>query len=542
MSNYLKMTVALLAAIALGVLIDRAWQHGGDDVGGKSSSGDREILYWKAPMDPNYRRDEPGKSPMGMDLVPVYADEVGEEDSAVVSISPIVVNNLGVRTAAAKRGALSRRVETVGYVGYDEDTLQHIHTRVDGWIEKLAVKATGDPIMQGQLLFELYSPILVNAQEEYLAARNSGNARLLKASSKRLLALGVPASEIARLDRERTVDQLISVFAESTGYAAHLGVREGIYITPATEIMSIAQLDQVWVLAEVFERQAAWIEVGQQAEVEFDYLPGESWHGTVDYIYPELDQKSRTLKVRLWFDNKDQVLRPNMFARITIFGSDTTPVVHVPREALIRGGAFDRVVLALGDGRFRAQPVDIGIESADRVEIRSGVREGDLVVTSGQFLIDSESNIDSALDRMDEGPETALPDRVRIGAVVRGSDPGVPNVTLRHDPVPEWSWPSMTMSFVLDDASLGAGLEEGQSVSVVIQRQADGRHRIIEILPAEADHTGHEKPEPDEEPMDHSGHNMPAAEEEPMDHSGHNMPAAEEEPMDHSAHDMEGMQ
>jgi Cu(I)/Ag(I) efflux system membrane fusion protein len=152
----------------------------------------------------------------------------------------------------------------------------------------------------------------------------------------------------------------------------------------------------------VFERQAAWVKAGQHAEVTLDYLPGEVLQGVVDYVYPELDAKTRTLKVRLRFDNPAEALRPNMFARVTILGTETPPVVHVPQEALIRGGAADRVVLALGNGRFRAQPVKIGIEAGDRVEIRSGVSEGDRVVTSGQFLIDSESNIDSALSRMDE--------------------------------------------------------------------------------------------------------------------------------------------
>ena len=402
MNRMIAAAGAILLALVLGIVLGRF--SASDETGAHDgvASGGREILYWVAPMDPSYRRDAPGKSPMGMDLVPVYADEAGAGDPGVVWISPTVLNSLGVRTAPAERGALSRRVETVGYVAYDEDTLQHIHTRVDGWIEKLAITASGDPIEKDQLLFELYSPTLVNAQEEYLAAKNTGNGTLLAASRERLLALGVTAGEIARLDRERQVRRLVSVFASRAGYAAQLGIREGIYVTPATEIMSIAALDQVWVLAEVFERQASWIRIGQQAEVELDYLPGQGWQGTVDYIYPELDPTTRTLKVRLRFDNSARILRPNMFARITIFGSGTEPVVHVPREALIRGGTVDRVVLALGDGRFRSQPVNIGIESGDRVEIRAGLSEGDQVVTSGQFLIDSESSLQASFRRLSD--------------------------------------------------------------------------------------------------------------------------------------------
>lgn len=390
---------AVLAALIVGIGVGRLWSSGNDRGATVTASSEREILYWVAPMDPNFRRDEPGKSPMGMDLLPVYADDGGEP--GVVSIDPAIVSNLGVRTDVAERGVLSRRIETVGYVGYDEDTLHHVHTRVDGWIEKLAVNATGDPVQQGQVLFELYSPTLVNAQEEFLATLDSAVQGLADASRQRLLALGVNPAEVDRLARDRRVRRRIQVLAQSDGYIAHLGVREGIYVTPATDIMSITELDQVWVLAEVFERQSAWVQPGQRADVELDYLPAKRWRGTVDYVYPELDETTRTLKVRLRLDNADEVLRPNMFTRVTIFGTETGAVVHVPRAALIRGGKVDRVVVALGGGRFRAQPVEIGIESGDRVEIRRGIAPGERVVTSGQFLIDSESNIDVALERFE---------------------------------------------------------------------------------------------------------------------------------------------
>lgn len=398
MNRILLTSVALVTVLAIGFIVGRGWSgdsHVVDDAGSK----ERKVLYYQAPMDPNFRRDEPGKSPMGMDLVPVYADETGDDDS-VVSIDPRIVNNLGVRTAAVELGPLSRRIETVGYVGYDEDTVHHVHTRVDGWIEELSIKAAGDPVRRGQALFALYSPTLVNAQEEYLAAMKSRNPALHEASRKRLAALGVTAGEIKRLDTQKTVKQRLRIYAESDGVVAELGVREGMYVGPAVEVMSIADLDRVWVLVEVFERQAAWVKPGQQAEVELDYLPGERLTGTVDFVYPELDPQTRTLKVRLRFDNATRSLRPNMFARVTIHGEPTPSVVHVPRQALIRGGSVNRVVLSLGDGRFRAQPVEVGIEAGDRIEIRSGVAADERVVTSGQFLIDSESNIETALERL----------------------------------------------------------------------------------------------------------------------------------------------
>ena len=397
--------VALLAAAALGVLLGRAMAPVDEPAAGAADTSGREVLYWVAPMDPNFRRNEPGKSPMGMDLVPVYADEV-DATPGTVKIDPTVVNNLGVRTALAEEGPLSRRIETVGYVNFDEETLQHVHTRVDGWIEKLAVTATGDPVNEGQLLFELYSPTLVNAQQEYLTAVRSNNRVLLEASRDRLTALGITDSEIARLRENREASQRVRVYAESDGVIAHLGVREGIFITPATEVMSVARLDQVWVHAEVFERQSAWVQPGQAAVVELDYLPGKIWQGTVDYVYPELDPNTRTLRVRIRFTNEGQMLRPNMFARVTLLSTATEPVVHVPREALIRGGSIDRVVLSLGEGRFRDQAVSVGIESGDRVAILDGLSAGDRVVTSGQFLIDSEASLRASLMRMG-APERA---------------------------------------------------------------------------------------------------------------------------------------
>ncbi len=396
----MKRTAFILAAAAAALVVGILIGRGLAPPSGETASSEREILYWVAPMDPNFRRDEPGKSPMGMDLVPVYADEAAGQPGTVV-IDPTLVNNLGVRTVAAERGELARRIDTVGYIGYDEDTLQHVHTRVDGWIEKLATTASGDPIKKGQLLFELYSPTLVNAQQEYLAALTSNNEGLRSASRDRLLALGVTTAGIQRLERERTASQRVRVIAETDGVIAHLGVREGMFVTPATEVMSIAQLDKVWVVAEVFERQAAWVEPGQSATVELDFLPGMTLEGAVDYVNPELDPKTRTLKVRLRFDNEGARLLPNMFARVTIAGTPVNNIVHVPREAVVRGGSSNRVVVDRGNGVFESRTVLVGIESGDRVAIRRGLEEGERVVVSAQFLIDSESNIGSALGRLE---------------------------------------------------------------------------------------------------------------------------------------------
>ena len=401
---------AVLVALAAGVGLGRWLWPTQDAAPGEAP---RQVLYWVAPMDKNYRRDKPGKSPMGMDLVPVYADEAPQEDADVVAIDPSVVQNLGVRTAPAERGVLPRRIDAVGYVEYDQDTMHHIHTRVEGWIESLGVQAAGERVTKGQTLFEIYSPTLVNAQREFLAAAARGGAELRTASSERLRALGMAESEIAALAESGQPRWRVRVPAPASGVATHLGVREGIHVTPATHVLSVADLRRVWILAEVFDRQAAWVAPGQRAEVELEHRPGEIWEGAVDYVYPALDPHTRTLQVRIRFANTGQVLRPNMFARVALFSDDDTPVVHIPREALIRGGDFDRVVRALGHGRFRVVPVVAGIEAGERVAVREGLRAGERVVTSGQFLIDSESNLGTALARSggdEPAPEDAAAD------------------------------------------------------------------------------------------------------------------------------------
>lgn len=367
-----------------------------------SDSKEKDILYWVAPMDPNYRRDEPGKSPMGMDLVPVYegAEEEMGTGMPIVKIKPEIINNLGVRTTRVVRGSLRKKIGTVGYIDYDETRINHIHTRTEGWVEKLQVRAEGEQVKQGQLLFELYSPPLVNAQEEYLQALASGNKLLAEASKGKLAALGISKSQINRLEKEKKVNQNIRFYAPQSGVLINLGVREGMYVKPETQSLSIANLDSIWLLAEVFERQANWVEVGQTAEAVLPSMPGVIWKGKVEYVYPDLDPVTRTLRVRMRFNNSEERLKPNMYSHVTIFAGEKKDVISIPREALIRDADQERVIRALGDGRFQAQEVMAGMESGDWIEITSGLNEDDEIVVSSQFLIDSESNLKASLQRM----------------------------------------------------------------------------------------------------------------------------------------------
>ena len=371
-----------------------------------TEESEKEILYWVAPMDPNYRRDEPGKSPMGMDLIPVYAG--ADEEGNDVRISPAVVQNLGVRTAAAEQGTLSRLVDTVGYIDYDESKVSHLHMRVSGWIENLSVKSEGERVSKNQRLFNLYSPDLVNAQEEFLRALNSGNQGLIQASRERLNALGISRGDITRLEKRRKVRQTVAIYAPQDGVVSELPVREGMYVKPNMNVMTLADLSSVWLIAEIFERQANWVKTGDKAEVTLPFLPGKSWMGQVEYIYPSLDMKTRTLKARLRFDNPGESLKPNMYARILLHASPRENVISIPVEALIRSGGQDRVIVKVAEGRFAARVVVVGIESGERIEIMEGLAVGDQVVTSGQFLLDSEASLKASFSRMTRADEKLL--------------------------------------------------------------------------------------------------------------------------------------
>lgn len=407
----MKLWSAAIAMLVLGMVIGYGFLYltasvsESEDVreGAEDSAG-RKVAYWVAPMDPNYRRDKPGKSPMGMDLVPVYADEQKRAAGDVV-IDPSVVQNLGVRTTKVKYGPIDRRIDTVGYVEYDENALQHIHTRVDGWVEKLSVKAEGDPVSQGETLFELYSRTLVNAQQEYLLAKAAGQTILSSAAVERLGALGMTTPELADLDRTQEVKERVKVVASIKGVIAMLGVREGVYVTPSTHVMSIADLERVWILAEVMERHADAVSIGQRVVFEVDAKPGRQFEGEVEYVYPDLNPVTRSLKVRVAYSAVGEVFRPHMFARVSLFVSSEEDVHSVPTSAVIRGGVADRVVLALGDGRFQSAAVRVGYEAGERTVILDGVQATDEVVVSGQFLIDSESNIDSSLTRLEPHSE-----------------------------------------------------------------------------------------------------------------------------------------
>ena len=359
---------------------------------------------YRCPMHPDIVRDEPGKCPVcGMDLVKVERQQVGTGTTGPeVRISPAVINNIGVRTTAARLGAPERRAATVGYVAFDERRMRQVQPRAEGWIEGLAVRATGETVTAGQLLFTLYSPMLESAQQEYLDAQRIGNRDLIEASRERLRALGLEAGAAERLARGGRASGRVPFHAPIGGVVTELAVREGAMVSPDTMALTITGLGSLWVIAEVPESQAAWVRPGTAAEIRLPSLPGETLAGRVEYVYPELNAETRTLRARVVLEAAGQGLRPNMLANVTLVGEAGAPAVMIPRSALIRGGREDRVVVALGDGRFAPRRVVAGPESGDEVVIREGLADGEQVVVAGQFLLDSEANLRTGLERLSQ--------------------------------------------------------------------------------------------------------------------------------------------
>jgi Cu(I)/Ag(I) efflux system membrane fusion protein len=518
----LPLLISLIIGLAGGVLISN-YTMLGQSLGIKADSNkktEKEILYWVAPMDPTYRRDEPGKSPMGMDLVPVYKEEKKEPevlywvapmdpsfrsdtpgkspmgmdlvpvyaeagaDSDAVHVKASVEQSLGVRTSKAERRSLWRKIEATGYVGFDESLVSQINLRTEGWIERLLVKNEGERVKKGQLLFEFYSPQLVNAQKEYVQAQRRNDSRMLSAAEEKLLALGMEPTDIRKLAKTSKVSNTVQVLAPQDGTVTRLNVREGIFVKPATYVMELADLSSVWLQAEVFESQADWVAERQSAEARLNYMPGEVFSGRVDYVYPVLDPKTRTLQVRLRFDNPGERLKPNMYARVTIFGKSHPGALSIPREALIRGQDVDRVVVALGKGGYTVYEVMTGIESGNWVEIIAGLEVGDEVVTSAQFLIDSEASLAGSIRRLDALSMTNSKDNQQAiygNGIVEAVDSETRHIRVSHGPIEALGWTAMTMEFdVLPGVNLDL-IKIGQSIHFSLDLSEVGDY-VISII------------------------------------------------------------
>ena len=410
--------VALAVGAAVGWWFGSQAQMNGAAPAAKAGAGGpcpggAAAVHWKAPMDPTYVRDQPGKSPMGMDLVPVCPDQAALGSG--VRIDPALVQSMGVRIAPAVRRDLSRKVRAVGRVGYDERLVEHVHTKVQGWVERLFVEYEGELVRQGQPLLEIYSPELVSTQEELLLAKryrdatqgsrygdvSQGGVDLFQATLRRLELWDVSQNDMDRLLATGEIRKTLTLYAPTQGVVTDLRVRDGMEVGPNDNLYTIADLSKVWLYADVYEYELPWVREGQKALIELSYLPGQTFEGTVTYIYLSLDPKTRTARVRVELDNADLLLKPDMFADVTIETETRPSALVVPDEAVIRSGRRTLVVAAAEAGRFAPREVTLGLDSGDGwVEVRGGLAEGDQVVTSGQFLIDSESKLQEAVQKM----------------------------------------------------------------------------------------------------------------------------------------------
>lgn len=471
--------LALAAGVAGGIYLERLYFN----PAGMAGDDAPKVLYWVAPMDPNFRQPGPGKSPMGMDLIPVYAGQEPSGDPAEVTLSAAEINAIGVRTALAQVLEISHRIETVGFVGYDGHSTSHVHTRVDGWVEVLNVRAVGDQVRKGDVLFEMFSPEFGIASFDFIRANEDGIGLSLEAARNKLRSHGATESQIAQIEDTGKVARRIRVEAPRDGIVIGLAAADGMFLQPGTQAVSITDLSEVWLIVDVFERDIARMTDDMRAIARFEHLPGRTFEGRIDYVYPELDPQTRTLPVRLRFDNAEGLLLPNMFGTVSLVPAQTRTALTVPSEAIIRTGAADRVILKTGEGTFMPRLITTGLRDnfggGGRTEVVQGLAPGEEVVASAQFLIDSESALGAGMVRI--APTEAAPARGTGMLVALDRDARV--ATIRHDALDSLDWPAMTSRFpIRSDVTLDR-LEAGVEVAFRVVRGSDGLLGLIELGP-----------------------------------------------------------
>ncbi len=422
MNKQTIMIAVLMLGIGVGAGVMFAPSQQAMDGSAAQGKAEKEVLFYRNPMNPAITSPVPAQDEMGMDYIPVYAD--GRNDGApagTVSIDGVVVQNMGVRTTTAKKQNLSRDIRTIGRITYDEERVALLHPKYEGWVEAMFVDETGEHVKKDTMLLSIYSPQLVATQEEYLLALKNadmlkdspfkdvrdGAASLVASSLERLKLLDVPEHQIKKLNKTRKVMKGLHIHSPFDGTVMSIGARDGQRITPNTELYKIADLSRIWVIVDLYEDDMPWVSVGDEANMQVAGIPGRMFKGKVSFIYPYLEAKTRTLKVRLEFDNPKQELKPEMFANVSIKASKQFNAVVVPSEAIVRTGEQDQVFIQRDAGKFEPRQVVLGVEADGLVQVLSGIEVGEEVVTSGQFLIDSESKLKEATAKMVEANNAA---------------------------------------------------------------------------------------------------------------------------------------
>ena len=475
--------VALAAADWLGAPVPQG-AVGVAAAAGEGGDGERKILYYRNPMGLPDTSPVPKKDSMGMDYIPVYEGE-GPDDSGAVAVSPARMQTLGVRTARAEALVIDAAVRVVGRVEVNERAVQEVAPRFGGWIERLYVDATGDPVRRGQPLFEGYSPELVSARKELAIAERlskaaaggdatvrDGARRLAEAADERLRNWQLPANARARGDK-------IVFSSPSGGVVLDKKAVAGMRFRPGETIYRIADLSRVWVIADVYEQALARVAPGQRAVVLIDAYPERRFEAEVTYLYPTLNAPTRTTPVRLELDNREGLLRPGMFAHVELAAAGSEARLAVPLSAVIDQGHRQVVLLAEGEGRFRPQPVRLGIRGREYVEVLEGVTSGDEVVVAANFLIDSESNLKAALASFTE-PEAAGPKRYDATGSIDELYVDENIASMNHDPIPDLQWPAMTMEFGMASPTVFDGIAPGEPIRFTFEDRGNGEFVIVE--------------------------------------------------------------
>jgi multidrug efflux pump subunit AcrA (membrane-fusion protein) len=364
-----------------------------------AKTGERKIKYYKSAMLLGEISQSPRKDSMGMDMVPVYE---GEDESKTITVDPATVQKMGVRTALITRGPLRRIIRTVGVIDYNETALADVTTKFRGWIENLYVDSTGKQVRKGEPLFDIYSPDLYSAQNEYVLAMNQTSAPGLKNSARQKLKLfDVSEDQIAELEKSRQAQRTLRVDAPIDGIVVEKMAVKGQMVDAGMKLYRLADLAIVWVQSQIYEQDLALLRLGQEAEVSLSYLPDRKFRGRVTYIYPTVDEKTRTARVRMEFHNPGLFLKPGMFATVELLAESKPDALLVADSAVLRSGEKNTVFVAVDDGHFEPRDVQLGARAENNAyEVISGLREGERVVTSGQFMLDSESQLREAIQKM----------------------------------------------------------------------------------------------------------------------------------------------
>ena len=468
----------VLALLAAGVAAGLWWGRnyvpgGGGEMPGDAASGEPAVMYWYDPMFPTQKFDKPGKSPfMDMELVPKYADEGG--DASTIKIDPSVSQNLGVRLAVVTRATFGTDVQATGIVEFNERDIAIVQARTGGFVERVANLAPNDVIQSGALIAELLVPEWAAVQQEYLALKALGDASLEGAARERMLLAGMPESLIRAVAASGKVRNRISITAPRGGVIQTLDVRPGMTLMAGQTLARINGISTVWLDVAVPESQAGSVRVGQSAEAAFAAFPGKLVQGRVTALLPTLNGEARALRIRVELPNQDGRLRPGLTAQVSLKGEGGESALRVPTEAVIRTGKRALVIVAEAEGRYRPVEVILGPESGSDIVILSGLNEGQKVVASGQFLIDSEASLQGITARA-AGADAAMPAPVALHEADGVIDAiSASAVTLTHGPFKTLAMPGMTMEFPLASPKLAKGLKAGDRVRVGARETDDG--------------------------------------------------------------------